>query len=174
MEKEEFAFSPLQPILFVMASPAFYYWFSNEIDVYLTTHSVIVFLIVAGLTFLALRQLRLTLLMLLLRPAVILTDEFNSITESFDKIYWKDVSDVYMASSGGGAMRAPVTSYVIIKVRQPEAHLRAIKNPVSRNYRWYTRNWRPSPFEVNLFLVKGDDDEIYHTILRFYQNNRGI
>lgn len=174
MEKEEFAFSPLQPILFVIASPAFYYWFSSETDVYLTTHSPIVFLIVAGLTVLAVRQVRITILMLFLRPAVILTDESITLTESFDKIYWKDVSDVYVASNGDGVMRFPSKSYVIIKVREPEAYLKAIKNPVSRNYRWYTRNWRPSPFEVNLLLVKGDDDEIYHTILKYYQNNRGF
>lgn len=173
MEKEEFLFSPLQPILFLLASPAFYYWFSNPTNVYITIHSLIVFLIIAGLIILALRQLRITLLMLTLRPALILTDESITITESFDKIYWKDVSDVYMASNGG-EVRSPTSWYVIIKVREPEIYLKAIKNPLIRNYRWYTRNWRPSPFEVNLFLVKGDDDEIYHTILKYYQNNRGF
>ena len=64
--------------------------------------------------------------------------------------------------------------FVTIKVREPEVQLKMVRNPFIRNYKWPTRNWRQSPLEVSLFLVRGDDDEIYYTTLRYYQNNRGF
>jgi len=114
------------------------------------------------------RQLRITFLMLIRKPALILTDKGVTITERNYTIYWEDIMDVYKAF-GRGSPR----NYVIIRVREPEKYIRAIKNPFTRYWRWYTRNlFNLSPFEVNLFLVRGDDDEIYHTVLKYYQHNR--
>ena len=79
-----------------------------------------------------------------------------------------------MTSSSVGVVNVVQFRFVTIKVREPEVQLKMVKNPLIRNYRWLTRNWRQSPFDVSLFLVRGDDDEIYHTILRYYQNNRGF
>jgi len=82
-----------------------------------------------------------------------------------------------MANDGSpsGGTTAPKNRYIIISVREPEKYLKAVKNPLIRYYRWYTRNfWSYSPFEVNLFLVKGDDDEIYQLVLKYYQNFRGF
>lgn len=112
--------------------------------------------------------------MLLWRPAVVLTDDAITITERNYTIYWKDVIDVYMADSGEPAVRAPRINYIIIRVREPDKYIKAIKNPFTRYYRWYTRNWSLSPFQVNLFFVRGDDDEIYHLVLKYFQNNRGF
>ncbi|HZX57349.1 MAG TPA: hypothetical protein VFE54_01440 [Mucilaginibacter sp.] len=111
--------------------------------------------------------------MLTLRPAVVLTDESITITEQNYTIYWKDVKDVFMADSGEAAVRSPQSYYVVISVREPEKYLRAIRNPLLRYYRWITRNWRATgAFEVDLSSVRGDKDEIFHTILKYYQNNR--
>jgi hypothetical protein len=169
MEPEEFAFSPLQPILFIIASPAYYYmFFSGKYDwFYILTHSWFVW--VFGLPFILFtwRHLRTTLLALLGKRAVILTDKSITITERNYTIYWEDVMDIYKAFN-----RSSNHNYVIIRVREPEKYIKAIKNPFTRYLRWYTRKWSLSPFEVNLFLVRGDDEKIYHTILKYYQHNR--
>ncbi|HTD99330.1 MAG TPA: STM3941 family protein [Mucilaginibacter sp.] len=176
MEPEEFAFSPLQPILFVMASPAYYYmFFSGKYDwFFILTHNWFVWVFALPFILFTWKQTRPTLLMLLRKPAVILTDKGITITERNYTIYWEDIMDVYMAHQGGGSYRAnTMNQYVIIRVREPEKYIKAIKNPFTRYVRWYTRNlFNLSPFEVSLFLVRGDDDEIYHTILNYYQHNR--
>ena len=111
--------------------------------------------------------------MLLQKPAIILTNESITITERRYTIKWTDMKNVYLVRTP--SMREPRIYYVILRVREPEKYIRSIKNPFTRYYRWYTRNlWNQSPFEVNLFLVRGDDDEIFRTILKYYQNNRGF
>jgi len=176
MQKEEFSFSPLQPILFVIGVPAIMYFFSDHINWFSITHSWLTLLIIPLLLF-TWRQLRITILMLMNRPAVVLTDDAITITERGYTIKWRDIKDVSIASDGSpsGGITAPKNRYVILRVREPEKYIKSIKNPFTRYYRWYTRTlWSLSPFEVSLFLVRGDDDEIYHTILRYYQNNRGF
>ena len=82
-----------------------------------------------------------------------------------------------MATDGSpsNGITAPKSGYIIIRVRDPEKYIKSIKNPFTRYYRWHTRGlWNLSPFEISLFLVRGDDDEIYHTVLKYYQNNRGF
>ena len=111
----------------------------------------------------------------MLRPAVVLTDKYIKITYSGYTIYWTDVKDVFMADSGESATTGPQNYYVTISVREPEKYLTAIKNPFTRYYLWITRNWRETgAFEVDLSLVRGNEDEIFHTILKYYQNNRGF
>lgn len=176
MEKEEFSFSPLQPILFVIGAPAIVYFFSDRINWFLITHTWLALLVIPLLLFVW-KQLRITFLMLTNSPAVILTDETITITERGYTIKWTDMKDVYLASDGSPSVgiTAPKNRYVILRVREPEKYIKSLKNPFTRYYRWYSRNlWNLSPFEVSLFLVRGDDDEIYHTILRYYQNNRGF
>jgi len=177
MEKEEFSFSPLQPILFVIAAPAITYWFSDKIKWMMMTHSLLTLLFIILISLLVWKQLRITFLMLTNKPAVVLTNEAITIIERGYTIKWTDMKDVYLGSDGSafGGITAPKNRYVILRVREPEKYIKSIKNPFTRYYRWYTRNlWSLSPFEVSLFLVRGDDDEIYHTILRYYQNNRGF
>jgi hypothetical protein len=106
---------------------------------------------------------------------VVLTSESITITERGYTIYWEDIMDVYMASDGSpqGGITTPKYRYVIIRVREPEKYIDAIKNPFTRYYRWHTRGlWNESPFEVSLFLLKGDDYDNYHLILKYYQHNR--
>jgi len=175
MEKEEFGFSFLQPSLFVLASPGLYYFFSDRINLYAFSHSLLLMILAIPLVLFIYKHLRITLLMLFRRPALTLTSEVVTITESGYSIYWADVKDVYLADSISGVMRSPKTRFIIISVREPEKYIKAIKNPFTRYYRWATRGfWSESPFEISLFLVSGDDDEIYHQVLRYFQNNRGF
>jgi len=175
MEQEEFGFSVLQPSLFVMSSPAIYYIFIQDEHWFVILHNWLLMIITIPALLFIWRQLRITVLMLLQKPAVILTEEAVIITESNYTIYWTDVMDVYLSNDGSpaGGITAPKTRYIIIRVSEPEKYIKAIKNPFTKYYRWYTRRlWNLSPFEINLFLVRGDDDEIYHQVLKYYQNNR--
>jgi hypothetical protein len=173
---EKFYFSPLQPSLLVIASPAFVYFFADPAWVYALMHSPLVMVLVFVYLSMAIRTLRITIFMLLRVPAVILTDETITVTAKGDTIYWTDISDVLMANDAnpGGGITMPRNRYAIIKVREPEKYLKAIKNPLVRFYRWHTRNWRLSSFEVNLSLVTGDDDELFHRVLAYYQHYRGF
>jgi hypothetical protein len=180
MEKEEFQFSPLRPILLVISSPAVYYFFStvlNRISSFTLIGNIFEIAFAIPLLIIVWRELRITFLMLLQKPAIVLTDESITIVERRYTIKWTDMKDVYMANDGssGGGITAPKNRYVILRVREPEKYIMSLKNPFTRYYRWCTRGfWSLSPFEVSLFLIKGDDDEIYHTILKYYQNNRGF
>jgi len=173
--EERFEFSPMKPILLVIAAPAFYVVFVRYISSSIQYHEWLNLIFLGGMLLFLWGPLRVTVLMLMLRPAVKLTDKYISITDTGYLIYWTDVKDVFMADSGETAVRGPQRYYVVISVRDPEKYLKAIKNPLTRYYRWVTRNWRETgAFEVDLSLVRGDEDEIFHTILKYYQNNRGF
>ena len=174
MEKEEFKFSLVQPVLSVCFLIAATYYFSDPYNLYMITHNPLMLIIILLCLAYMIKNLRIGLLTVMSKPAIILTDESITITANNDTIKWLDVGNVYMTSTSAGTINPVKFRFVTIKVREPEAQLKMVKNPLIRNYRWLTRNWRQSPFEVSLFLVRGDDDEIYHTILRYYQNNRGF
>ena len=174
MEKEEFKFSLVQPVLSVCFLIAAAYYFSDPYNLFMITHNLIALIIILLCLGYMFKNLRIGVLTLMGKPAIILTKESITITANNDTIKWLDVGNVYMTSTSAGTINPVKFRFVTIKVREPEMQLKMVKNPFIRNYRWLTRNWRQSPFEVSLFLVKGDDDEIYHTILRYYQNNRGF
>src|ERR1700743_1955235 len=175
--REEFEFSPLQPILFVISSPAIGYIISSNQNWFYWTHSWLLIILILPFLLFIWKQLRITFLMLFRKPAIILTEETITITERSYTIYWKDMIDVYLVNDGspGGGTTAPKSRYITIVVREPEKYIKAIKNPFTRYYRWYIRNWWSySPFEVSLMLVKGDDDEIYELVLKYFQHFRGF
>jgi len=175
LERETLPFSPMKPILLVIAAPAFYVAFLNNINQFIKENNIEALIIGFAVFLVIWPSIKVTALMLALRPAVTLTNESITITATGYTIYWTDVKDVCMADSGESAVRSPQSYYVIISVRDPEKYLKAIKNPFTRNYRWITRNWRSTgAFEVDLSLVRGDEDEILHTILRYYQAGRGF
>ena len=120
------------------------------------------------------KSLRIGYFILTRRPAVVLTNESVVITDSGDEIKWIDIADVYMTHRGYKDIGSIQAYYVTIKLRDPEVYLKAIKNPIIRKCRWITRKWKPSPFEIKLSLVRGDEDDNYRSVLRFYQNNRGF
>jgi hypothetical protein len=174
MEKEEFKFSLLQPALSVMFLIAAGYFFSDKYNLYLITHNPLVFIIILLCFIYMIKNLRIGLFTLMGKPAIVLTNESIVITAKNDTIKWTDVGNVYMTYSSIGVINLVKFRFVTIKVREPENYLKMVKNPFIRKYRWLTRNWRTSSFEVSLFLIKGDDDEIYNTILKYYKNNRGF
>jgi hypothetical protein len=171
MTKEEVEFSPVQPILFLVWGPAIYYFLTIPIDwVSLTRNWFDLFLIIVFVSFVW-RNVRITILMLRRVPAIVLTDETITVAQKNYTLYWKDIKSVFLATSGLSYYRR---RHIMLRVRDPEKCIKEIKNPIMRNFRWYTRNWSYSPFDINLFLVKGDDDEIYRLVLKYYQNNRGF
>ena len=172
MEQERFEFSPLKPILLLIIFPGIYFFFSDKANVFILTHSWLALLLFSPFAIFLWRYLRITFLMLLLKPAVILTDEKIVITYMGDMIDWKDVSDVYLAATRFDT--SPNSYAIIIRVRDPGKYIKQIKNPITRYFRWYTRDLKNSPFGIDLSMVRGDEDEIYRTVLRYYQNNRGF
>jgi len=177
LERETFAFSPLKPILLVVFVPAIYFWFTRTLTFLALLYNPLAQIITFILIYFLSKYVRVTYLMLRLKPAVVLTNEAITITEAGYTINWKDVKDVFMSSSGGsGTGLNPMRScYVTVKVREPEKYFAQIKNPFTKWFRHATRNWRETgAFEVDLSLVRGDEDEILHTVLRYYQNNRGF
>jgi hypothetical protein len=179
MEKETFAFSPLKPILLIVFVPAVYFWFTRNLTFLGFLYNPYVQIITYILIYFLWKYLRVTFYMLTLKPAVVLTNESVMITEAGYTIDWKDVMDVFMSSTGGSGSGTPFmplkSYYVTIRVREPDKYFAQIKNPFTRCFRWLTRNWRETgAFEIDLSLVRGNEDEIYHTVLRYYQNNRGF
>jgi len=177
MEEEKFWFSPLKPILLVVFIPAVFMWFTTTFSVLAFIYNPLIQIITYILLYFLWRYIRITFLMLASRPAVVLTEESITITEAGYTINWKDVNNVFFASGGGLNMPfMPLkTYYITIRVREPEKYFAQIKNPFTRAFRYVTRNWRETgAFEVDLSLVRGDEDEIFHTVLRYYQNNRGF
>jgi hypothetical protein len=176
MEEERFGFSRMKPIMLITCIPVLYLWITRE-----SNHFVWLFnpLFWIGVVYLW-KYIRITFFIIIRKPAVILTNDSITITDEDYSIKWTDVMDVYMAHGGRGrpeesTSASPATYYIIITVREPEKYLRAIRNPFTRWYRWVTRNWRETgAFEVDLSLVRGDEDEIFHRVLRYYQNNRGF
>jgi hypothetical protein len=187
MEKEEYQFSPLWPITLLLLTAIVGYIAFGFLMVAVPAFGYITpalfFRCLPGIIFsfvaliFIIKNQRITYLMLTRIPAIILTDKEITIAQMNSSLPWKDVIDVFMASTArkdSVVSKAYEIRYIIIKVRDPDKHIKKIKNPIIRYYRWYTRSWIPSPFEINLSLVKGDEDEIYHTVLRYYQNNRGF
>jgi hypothetical protein len=175
LESETFSFSAFKPILLLTCIPAIYLWLTRNITLLALVYSPLAQIMTFVIIFYLWKYLRVTFLMLTLRPAVVLTAEAVVITESGYTIYWKDVMDVYSSSGGGVGMIGLRNHYVTIRVREPDKYFSQITNPFTRFFSYATRNWRETgAFEVDLSLVKGDPDEIYHTILKYYQNNRGF
>ena len=176
MEEERFEFSPLRPILFVINVPLFYYWLTHGIAIAVLIHKPMFWVMTVFCILIIQKLVRITFLMLALRPALVLSNASVPITASGSTIKWTDVSNVYLSSRDGDSS-IPVKSYfVTITVREADrkAYLMQLRNPFTRWYRWATRNWRTSFFEVDLSLVRGNNEELLHTILRYYQNNRGF
>ncbi|MBS1525371.1 MAG: hypothetical protein JST19_06970 [Bacteroidetes bacterium] len=177
IEKETFDFSPLKPILLLVFVPAIYFWFTRNLSFLGFIYNPYVQLVTYVLIYFLWKYLHVTYLMLTLKPAVVLTNESIAIAQAGYTIEWKDVKDVFLSSSGGANMpfMRLKNYYITIRVREPEKYFAQIKNPFTRAFRYLTRNWRETgAFEVDLSLVRGDEDEIYHRVLRYYQNNRGF
>jgi hypothetical protein len=174
MEKEELSFSPLQLTYCFFYLLAAYYLFSSDHYLFIMIHNPIALLFAGGFTIYMLRSLRIGYFILTRRPAVVLTNESVVITDSGDEIKWIDVADVYLTHRGYKDVGSIQAYYVTIKLRDPEFYLKAIKSPFIRKCRWLTRKWKPSPVEIKLPLVRGDEDDNYRSVLRFYQNNRGF
>ena len=174
MEKEELAFSSLQLTYSVIYLLGIYYFFSNDTYLFAVSHNPIILIVVIGLIVYMIKSLRMGFFILTRKPAVILTNEKVVITATNDTIKWADVADIYMTYRVLGFGDSVRLHYITIKLHDSEAYLRSIKNPIIRKYRWITRNWKPSPVEIKLSLVRGDEDDNYRSVLRFYQNNRGF
>src|SRR5580698_8332816 len=102
--QERFEFSPLKPILLVVFIPAIYFWFTRTLNFLALIYNPLAQIITFILVYFLWKYLRITFLMLTLKPAVVLTNESIVITYAGYTINWKDAKDVYMASSGGAGV----------------------------------------------------------------------
>ena len=96
MEKEEFKFSLIQPVLSVCFLIAAVYYFSDSYNLYMVTHNPFMLIVILLCLAYMVKNLRIGLLTLMGRPAIILTDESITITANNDTIKWLDVGHVYM------------------------------------------------------------------------------
>jgi hypothetical protein len=168
---KEFEFSVLPPIITVILAPSWCCLVAGYIIKGISFSNLPGLIFTFFIMIYLAKNLRITYLMLRRLPSIILTDEKITVAQKKYSIYWKDVTSIQMAISDGMNFRP---KYIIINVRDNWKYIKEIKNPIIKYYRWYTRNWSYSPFDINLFFVKGDNDEIYHTVLKYYQNNRGF
>jgi len=103
MEEDRFEFSPLKPMLLVVFVPAIYFWFTRRLSFAAWVSNPVVPIITFVLLYFLWKYIRITILMLRLKPAVVLTSESITITAAGYTIPWTDVSNVFLSSSGGSA-----------------------------------------------------------------------
>jgi hypothetical protein len=100
-------------------------------------------------------------------PAIVLNDDTVTFAINGYTISWKDITymnlEVYHSRS---------TSYtLIIKVKDPWFYISQTKNPLLRNYRWFTRDIY-NPFCVALTNVDGNPNEVYSLLETYYHRRR--
>ena len=96
MEKEEFKFSLVQPVLSVCFLIAAIYYFSDPYNLYMITRNPLMLIIILLCLAHMVKNLRIDLLTLRGKSAIILTEESITITANNDTIKWLDVGNVYM------------------------------------------------------------------------------
>jgi len=177
IERDTFNFSPLIQLTVLGFLSLFYLFVKGKVDAFIVEDPFYFFLSLSALALLSRTYIRALGFALIRRPAIILTNE--SLTNTMDgyTVKWTDVRNVYMTSEDVGNYKdlIPLQAYSItIKVEDNEKYFAQVKSPFTRWYRRVTRNWPSDTLEIDLGLVRGDEDEILHAILRYYQNNRGF
>jgi hypothetical protein len=177
IERATFNFSPLMQLTVLGFLSLFYLFVKGKVDAFIIEDPLYFFLSLSVLALIGWTYIRALGFALIRRPAIILTND--SLTNTIDgyTVKWTDVRNVYMTSEDVGGYKdlIPLKGYSItIKVEDNDKYFAQIKNPFSRWFRRAVRNWPVDTVEIDLGLVRGDEDEILHTILRYYQNNRGF
>ena len=171
MEKEEFKYSLKQYIAICFLSPFLVILILKYLSSSFHNHN---YGDVAYFTVLLLITVGFTagiLYLTIWAKAIVLTNESIFIHASGYSIDWTDIKHIGRYTDD--AMNFP-SEYIEIYVRDQKKYIDMIRNPLVRFFKWKTRNMNNSPFYINLSTVKGDNDEIFHAVLRFYQNNRGF
>ncbi|HWD88761.1 MAG TPA: STM3941 family protein [Mucilaginibacter sp.] len=176
-ERETFPFSPLIQLTCLGFLSLFYLFVKAKVDAFIAEDPFYFFLSLSVLVLICWTYIRALGFALIRRPAIILTNECLTNTIEGYSIKWTDVRNVYMTSEdvGGYKDMIPLQGYSItIKVEDNEKYFAQVKNPFTRWFRRVTRNWPSDRLIIDLSLVRGDEDEILHRVLRYYQNNRGF
>ena len=175
MEPERFEVSPLKPSWVLLHLTGYYYFVTHFSDALAGPAGWIVLLVIIFFPIIIWKYIRLFVRLITLKPAVLLTDKSVYIAESNYTIEWVDVTDVYFATninSYNPEMVAKDTFYIIFKVSDPEKYLSEIQNPLLRAYRKLTAKLKPSPFEIKLSWVRGDEDELYQIVRSYFKYSR--
>jgi hypothetical protein len=177
LDRTTLHFSPLIQLTFLGFLSLFYFFVKGKVDAFIVEDPLYFFLSLSALVLICWTYIRAFGFALIRRPAIILTND--SLTNTIDGYTVKrtDVRNVYMTSEDVGGYKdlIPLKGYSItIKVEDNDKYFAQIKNPFSRWFRHAVRNWPTDTLEIDLGLVRGDEDDILHTILRYYQNNRGF
>lgn len=100
-------------------------------------------------------------------PAIVLDDDTIYLTAIGYNIAWKDIKDISLEVN-----HARFTSYtLLVQVNDPWTYISEIKNPIMRNYRWFTRNTN-NCFGAALTNVEGDPNDVYRLIESYYNRNK--
>jgi len=110
---------------------------------------------------------RISILMIEGVPAIILTNETITITQKGYTLEWKDIVEMNLVTGGGKGR-----SYdLVIEVKEPWKYIAQIKNPLVRNYCWFTKDFF-KPFCINLSIIEGDSHEIYDVVETCYHQHK--
>jgi hypothetical protein len=175
VEQERFEVSPLRPSWVVLMVFLYISFISDYGDALGNPGGWKVMLIIIFSPIIISKPLRLFVRLITFRPAVLLTEDFIYIAENRDEILWADITDVYLASnvtSYNPEFTDRSAFYIIIKVKDQEKYFMRIKNPILRQYRRWTSKLSPSPFEIKLSWVRGDEDELYQIVRSYFRNTR--
>jgi hypothetical protein len=129
-----------------------YYWF------------IFVFIICAYVFW---NFIRLSIFTLVGIPGIILSNKTLTITAKGYDIKWKDVTAMSLEVTG---VRGS-TYKLIMQVKDPWKYISTIKNPLSRYYRWYLKDYSNS-FTIDLSSLTGDSRELYDLIEQHYHQHR--
>ena len=170
-EKVEFKYSLMLYVILVIFSPIAFYVTINHVYLSYNRHNYSD-MVYFGIFFLiALAYTSEALYLSIWGKAIVLTNESIFIGASGYTIDWTDIKHI-----GRSVVRANRSEeeYIEIYVSDPKKYIDLIRNPLIRFFKWRTRNLSNSPFYINLEKVRGNNEEIFGTVLRFYQNNRGF
>ncbi|MBS1525372.1 MAG: hypothetical protein JST19_06975 [Bacteroidetes bacterium] len=107
------------------------------------------------------------------RPGIVLTNEGITLTELGYNIEWQDIDGIDLVENPG-----KYTSYsLVISVKYDWKYIGAIRNPLLRYYRWYTKDYfGNTPFSINLNTLHDDSGDVYAAVENCFHNykNTGI
>ena len=112
--------------------------------------------------------IRITILMILGHPAIILSKNDITLTQLGYTIEWKDIEEMNLVVTYGKSR-----SYnLVIDVKDPWKYISQIKNPLVRYYCWYAKDYYYKPFSINLITVEGDNEEIFDSVDNYFHKIR--
>jgi hypothetical protein len=90
------------------------------------------------------------------KPALILTRETLFVYQTGITIEWKDIK--------GFNLGGQKSSYITIRLNQPDKYLQRIKNPFSKLFYRVNSKLFGNTFFFTVSLIKGNDEKLFETL----------